>query len=323
MNIHGLCVVKNEADVIEQSLRAASKWCDRIYVLDNGSNDGTWEKVQQLAQELRCVIPYKQDSRPFDDTIRGDIWRQYKTCAKRGDWWCILDADEFYIDDPREFLKGVPNKYNAVWMLLYAYLFTDKDLASYEQNPTIYNECYPIERLRHYVIGDYHALRFFRHSDALTHVPGNELHPIYPRLIRLKHFSYRSPEQIRMRLETRREPMQRGEFVHEKRSNWVPGGVIVPGPAEPDDIPQSWQERTTLSSGYHFDMGDGIYAEASSWIPPEGPTLTAKLKSRARSTVRRAWGAMNRLFATNHGSRQRGAEIVSRTPDPPISGSFV
>src|SRR6185503_5119692 len=101
MKIHGLCVVKNEADIIEQTLRSAARWCDSIYVLDNGSTDGTWEKVQALAGELPAVIPFMRDARPFDDSIRGEILRHHAARAKRDDWWCILDADEFYVADPR------------------------------------------------------------------------------------------------------------------------------------------------------------------------------------------------------------------------------
>ena len=37
--------VKNEVDIIDQSLRAAASWCSKIYVFDNGSDDGTWETV--------------------------------------------------------------------------------------------------------------------------------------------------------------------------------------------------------------------------------------------------------------------------------------
>ena len=289
MKIHGLCVVKNEADIIEQTLRAAAKWCDCIYVLDNGSSDGTWEIAQALARELPCITPYMQDSCPFDDSIRGKILGRYASRASSGDWWCILDADEFYIDDPREFLGRVPIDYNAVWMQLFVYLFTDKDLVAYRQNPALYDDSVPIEqRLRHYVNGDYSELRFFRHADSLRHVPGNRLHPIYPRRIRLKHFAYRSPEQIRTRLDTRREPMQRGEFLHEKRANWVFGGRIVPGPARPEDLPQSWEERVKLSSRCHYDWQDGTYAEAdSAWIPPDGPAWSERLSARARSFLRR------------------------------------
>jgi glycosyltransferase involved in cell wall biosynthesis len=269
--IHGLCVVKNEADIIAQTLRAATGWCDRIYVLDNGSRDGTWETVQALAEDLPSIRPYRQDPRPFEDSIRGDILRAHLNLANIRDWWCILDADEFYIDDPRVFLARVPRRYNGVWMQRYEYLFTDADLAAYEQHPELYADTVPIEdRLRYYVVGEYSELRFFRHSRKLMDVPGQALYPIYPRRIRLKHFAYRSPAQIQRRLETRLEPMQRGIFPHEKRANWLPGGTVVLGPAHPDELPRSWDERVTPSAGCHFDRRDGFYAEpVVGWIPPQ------------------------------------------------------
>ena len=83
-------------------------WCDSISVLDTGSPDGTWEKVRTLAGELPQVIPFMQDPRPFDDSIRGVILRHHLGRANPNDWWCILDADEFYIDDPRSFLSRIP-----------------------------------------------------------------------------------------------------------------------------------------------------------------------------------------------------------------------
>ncbi len=287
MKIHGLCVVKNEADIIEQSLRSAAKWCDWIYILDNGSSDGTWEKVQELGQELPAVTPYKQDPRPFVDSIRGDILRHFKHRAKRADWWCILDADELYIDDPREFLSSVPTRFNAVWMHIYAYLFTEKDLATYLNDPKRYDDTPVEQRLRYYVEGEYSSLRFFRHSKNFRHVPNEALLPICPRRIRLKHFGYRSPDQIRIRLETRREPMQRGEFLHEKRSNWLPDGTVLPGPAKPEDMPQSWEERVVSSSHCHFDAGDGNFVEARTWMAPTGPGWHLRLWSRTRSRLLR------------------------------------
>ena len=303
MKVRGLCIVKNESDIIEQTFRSAAEWCDRIYVFDNGSTDGTWEKVQALAQELPAVTPYKQDSRPFHDSIRGEILRHYAARAKRGDWWCILDADEFYFDSTRDFLKNVPREYKAVWMQLFVYRFTDKDLAAYQHDPNLYDDSVPIEqRMRYYVVSEYSTLRFFRHSKTLTHIPGRELRPIYPRPIRGKHFAYRSPDQIRRRLDTRREPMQRGEFLHEKRANWVPAGVIVPGPAQPEDLPQSWEERVTLSSNCFFDRRDGTYAEAGPWAPPENPA-PARPRSRTRLFLKRVRRAKGRLLGSHSSAK--------------------
>ena len=61
MKIHGLCIVKNEADVLQETLISALHWCDHIYVFDNGSNDGTWELVKELAKRHLEIVPYMQD----------------------------------------------------------------------------------------------------------------------------------------------------------------------------------------------------------------------------------------------------------------------
>ena len=289
MHIHALCLVKNENDVIEQTLRAAAEWCDWIYVLDNGSTDGTWDTVRGLGRELAAVLPFKQSCQAFSDSLRNGIFAAYKTNASPGDWWCILDADEFYIDPPRLFLEGVAARFNSVWMQRYSYLFTDKDLADYERDPRAFARSAPIHtKLRHYVLGEYAEVRFFRHSDKITGIRSEHFFPAYPTRIRMKHFAYRSPDQIRLRLETRREPMLRGEFLHEKRSNWEPAGRIIPGPASPNDLPQSWRERVVPSSICHLDRGDGRYVQAAPWDPPKGPRLKLFTRRRARAAFRKA-----------------------------------
>ena len=40
---HALLPVRDEADIIGQSLRHMLTWVDAIYVFDNGSVDDTWE----------------------------------------------------------------------------------------------------------------------------------------------------------------------------------------------------------------------------------------------------------------------------------------
>jgi len=296
MKIHCISVVKNEADILKQTLRAAANWCDWIYVLDNGSTDGTWEVVRELSRVDQRIVPYKRDLRPFDDGIREDVFRNFGSNASKGDWWCILDADEFYIDDPRSFLGSVPDKYKSVWMKIYAYLFTDADLIAYRDDPGLHSDEIPIEkRLHHYVIGEYAGMRFFRHSTNLRDLASKDIHPIYPKRIRMKHFAYRTPKQIQLRLDTRREPMQRGDFVHEKRANWVTGATLVIGPASRDEIPQSWEERVTPSSECRVDSGGELPDEEDCWRPPRAPSLMATLRFRARRLMRRAWHAKGKI----------------------------
>ncbi len=131
MKIHGICLVKNEADIVGQTLKAALGWCDFIYVLDNGSTDDSWEIVKQLSHEYEQVIPYKQDLRVYNEGLmRSEVFRQYRSNSSEEDWWCAsLDADEIYIDDPKIFLAKVPSQYEKVWSASFQYYFTDKDLA--------------------------------------------------------------------------------------------------------------------------------------------------------------------------------------------------
>ena len=56
--IYSLLLVKNEADIIRESLMAAIQWSDKVIVIDNGSTDGTWEIVQELAKQDPRIVAY-------------------------------------------------------------------------------------------------------------------------------------------------------------------------------------------------------------------------------------------------------------------------
>jgi len=213
MKIHGLCLVKNEADVIEEVLRKASLWCDYIYVMDNGSDDGTWETVLQLAGEFPGIKPFLQTDEPYSNALRSRIFNHYRKEAQAGDWWCRLDADEIYIDDPRCFLDQVPRLYQVVWGLQHQFYFTDRDLTDYETSPTASKSSRSIEERLRYYRCDYSEIRFFRHRERLRWETGHwprHLGLSYPKRIRLKHFQFRSPEQIQKRLEVRTQALARG-----------------------------------------------------------------------------------------------------------------
>lgn len=262
MAIYAICLVKNEADTIAQTLAAASKWADRIYVLDNGSDDGTWEIVNAVAEENAVVVPFRQNPGPFRDSMRNEIFREFRHYARRGDWWNILDADEFYVDDPREFLRGIPTAYNSVWLAAYNFRFTDVDLAAYEANPRRFDGSSPWNQvLRYYVLEEYSEYRFFRHWWGLRSLPPANWGPIYPDRIRFRHYRYRSPEQIMRRLSTRQRSMELGEFfLHEDRRNWPSDNCC--------DGEFSWWERVVPSSSCYLDTGDAELLSPRAWQPP-------------------------------------------------------
>ncbi|RYD51969.1 MAG: glycosyltransferase [Sphingobacteriales bacterium] len=221
MKIYALSVVKNEADVIEANLKAASKWADKIFVLDNGSTDGTWEKIQALADDI--ITPWKQDPQPFRDSMRSQLFNEFRHIAQPGDWWCMrLDADEFYYDDPRTFLKQVPGAYHYVCAGFVQFQLTREDLNSHhftgrfeEDRPYI---CHFVKQL-------WVESRFVKHRERLQW-PQDSTFPkymgiVFPKLLIAKHYQYRSPAQVQLRLDVRQEAKATGHHSpHVTENHW-------------------------------------------------------------------------------------------------------
>lgn len=225
MNIYGISLVKNEADIIEFSLGEASKWCTRIYVFENGSDDDTWERVCKLSGRNPQIIPFASRACPFRNELRAEVFQAKRSEAKVGDWWCRLDSDEFYLDDPRHFLASVPRFHHVVWSAHYQYYLTEQDAP---KEPDMDARA-PVHRdfsslPRHYLVNGSEA-RFFRHRDRLQWTNTNwprHMGVNHPRRIRLRHYQYRSPQQIQLRLNTRRQALEDGfhDFSHSIEANW-------------------------------------------------------------------------------------------------------
>lgn len=280
MKIHGICIAKNEADIIAQTLTKASEWCDYIYVVDNASDDNTWGKILEISKKYSQIIPHKQDNRqPFDDYMRGEVFHDFSSNNKPGDWWCRLDADEFYIDDPRTFLNKVPNQYQAVWSASFQYYFTDKDLERYNQDPSSFSDNVPVEEKCRYYLNNWSENRFFRYDQKIVwdkNCGWPYFGAIYPKRIRLKHYQYRSPQQIQQRIVTRFEARSKGSssFPHEAQvtQSINPAESIFTSSAYLDDLDsissEIWKKRIVPASKLYYDEHNNEYVMRKDLMPP-------------------------------------------------------
>jgi len=308
MQIHALCIVKNEADVLQESLIAALYWCDHIYVLDNGSDDGSWELVNGLSRQHPQIVPYKQDEVLYTNGLRADIFSAFRSNVQPSDWWCALDADEFYIDDPRVFLTKVPDRFRTVWSASFNYYFTDQDVILYKRDPARFLGTPIQERLRFY-FNNWGELRFFRHSDDIVwnrtqggFPPPMFTAPAYPVRIWLRHYQYRAPEQIERRLRTRRPAMQASTgFWHETKPNWrstVATKRDAPLNFEdvrPEFAGSRWEERVVPAASLDYDAFDRRYV-VNEQLMPEFPVrlrgsrrLKAMVPKPIRASLGRLW----------------------------------
>jgi glycosyltransferase involved in cell wall biosynthesis len=207
MKIYSISVVKNEEDVISLSLIKAMEWSDKIFVLDNGSTDETWSIVKSLSEKYPKIIAWKQLNVPFYEGLRGEVFNEFKSIAEDGDWWCFrLDADEFYVDSPKEILQKVSNKHHYICKDSIEYHLTFNDLETLDFTLMFENL---VDKIRYYQKLTYREARFFRHRKNLkwdTKDPfPKHMGIVSPLLIRAKHYQYRSPSQIQQRLNVRNE----------------------------------------------------------------------------------------------------------------------
>jgi hypothetical protein len=239
MKIHSICTVKNEADVIGYCLHEALKWSDFIYVYDGESTDGTWDVVKALAGDR--VVAWKQDGKTFQESLRAEVFQAFRDRAAPGDWWCHLDADEFYVTDPREFLRAVPVRYHVVWGNMVEYYLTDEDVRTTDFSRPVEER---LPKLRYYAVTNSEP-RFFRHRPRLQW-PVSVGWPIHmgvaaPQRIFFRHYKYRSPEQIQIRLSTRQANRARGF------SGWV------------NSVQSDWREKIVDPKTLSEDRGDGTF----------------------------------------------------------------
>ncbi|MCB9252293.1 MAG: glycosyltransferase family 2 protein [Flavobacteriales bacterium] len=242
MRIFATCLIKNEDDIIEQALLSAAEWADKIFVYDNGSTDKTWEIVNRLAKTHDNIIPWRQDTKHYKNNLFGEAYRANKQICEKGDWWVLLPADEIYIDNPKEFLAKVPERYHVVKMQSFDFQLTHEDVEEFD-----FREGDPFDdkKIRYYKPDTYTEVRFFRYRKRLVWPEGQyvpkHIGIVYPKKIRLKHFQHRSPSQIQTRLDIRRGLVETGYkfFRHASQA--------------------SWKDKLMHRADLVKDEGDGVY----------------------------------------------------------------
>ena len=100
MQIVGIALVRNEELFVERAIRNVVAFCDRVYVVDHVSDDGTWEIVRSLAREFEHL----DVRRSRNSADAHGLLEQY---AGTPTWVLSVDGDELY--DPRGLARLRPD----------------------------------------------------------------------------------------------------------------------------------------------------------------------------------------------------------------------
>ena len=163
MKLNAICIIKNEVDIILETLNNALRFCDTIYVFDNGSTDGSWELIYQKSlNDYRIVIAAHTDE-IYRNQFRNRVYNMFHHLFSASDWWYILDADEMLTEDPRPMLiKAMQRNKDQMRVWQAQFYFTDKDLAVYDQE----DKALEVSKRRRYYRINWREPRFFRNSPS-------------------------------------------------------------------------------------------------------------------------------------------------------------
>jgi len=224
MRFHALLPVRDEADIIQQSLNHMLKWADAIYVFDTGSVDETWEIIQEMAAKDNRIAPLKREPVFFSDTcVRGWIFHQARKKMRSGDWFLRVDADEFHAISPPDFVRTRMRKHETIaWHQYYNFQLTGSEAKAWEigQEGLVDRRRSIEERRRWFTPSIYSEPRLCRYRDTMQWPPAvsfpyNSGFVARERLP-IRHYPNRDPVQMERRCRLRAIMMA----DKQNRTNW-------------------------------------------------------------------------------------------------------
>jgi glycosyltransferase involved in cell wall biosynthesis len=261
--LYGICLVKNEDDIIAQTLTYALAYCTKIFVVDNGSSDVTWDIVQSLATRHSQIIPFVRTRDEYSEALRALPYNDYHMKLSNHDWWLILDADEFLAEDPQPVIRAAMRYKSDVirtWQI--QFFFTELDHRAWLDGTD--NRSIPIFERRRYYLINWKEARLFRNDPLSPWDP--KTNKYYPHIYRTfskrhilnRHYQFRDPEQIQKRLSLRfgnplfphvASPDWQSAIVSSKRLNCYREG-------------EPWRFSASGLIYYHHKMLKGFYGAA-------------------------------------------------------------
>jgi glycosyltransferase involved in cell wall biosynthesis len=167
-------------------------------VIDNGSEDGTVEILNEFDERVILLGRFHHEFREGLKSIPFN-WANTSRVYPRADWWCVMDADEIYYENPRQFLSKVPPQFGRVCTNTVEFIGLQDGMQPFKP-----------ESYSHYMPLNWSESRFYRNVKSLKWSNYKDNGPsgigaTYHSRIKVLHFPFRSISQIKKRMDIRNQ----------------------------------------------------------------------------------------------------------------------
>ena len=211
MRCHGLMLVRDEADILPESIPHYLSWIDGLFVMDLGSTDGTWDLLRDFASRDSRLVLHSTRDLVFHEGLRAILFDYYRNRFSAGDWIVKADADEFYDVPPPLFVqKYLRPRDTCIYVQWFYFRLTNLEIEAIEQNGVTpaQERSRPIaERRRFYKMPTHGEPRMFRYRPSMRW-PARHAFPfnagyVAPARIPVRHYPHRDPWQMAARYRLR------------------------------------------------------------------------------------------------------------------------
>ena len=191
MAVVAVTMVKNEADVIEATIRHMAAHVDHVIVADNGSTDGT----RELLDELPCEVIDDPDPAYYQSRKMSAL-ADYAARAREADWVVPFDADEIWICPKggriADRLKACDAWIAPAW--IYDHVVTDADPQGFCPQQAMGHRMDKRTPL-HKVAARFEPGLVIEMGNHQATYPGRRMPRAAFDILEVRHFPVRSPQQ--------------------------------------------------------------------------------------------------------------------------------
>lgn len=257
MNIYGFMIVKNEADILAQTIESLLKHGNfkKLFIFDNGSTDTTLSVAKRFENQ-NIIVQSLNDT--FSDNLKFENVKRHAHLMKDGDWFAILDADEIYQESLQALIEDAErHSRNLIESRSAQFYFSTRD-----KDPTFDPARPAVEQRKFYLLnyGEPRAFKFLPNTTITSDMVKRKDAIFKPadRKLLIHHFQFRSAAQTQARIDVRLEN-------NKSSNNW---GHVNSRHWEDYAVPAEYLHE------FHHEVVSGLPAKSNLYKIKNNPAYT-------------------------------------------------